>query len=136
MNCGRITLTSDSEASDQEVIEIPVERELMKGSTPTLVLSVLARTSAHGYQMAKELERLSKGVLTLKEGTLYPILHGLEQEGLITATWERGDGRERKVYSLTDSGKAELQLRVARWQEFRTAVDDVVQGGVPSFANP
>lgn len=129
-------LTSESETSETEVIEIPVDRELMKGSTATLVLSVLSRSSAHGYQMVKELERLSKGVLTFKEGTLYPILHSLEQEGFITATWERGDGRERKVYRLTDSGMAELRRRVAQWQEFRTAVDDVVQGGVPSFANP
>lgn len=119
-----------------EVIPIPVERDLMKGSTSTLVLSVLSQTPAHGYQMVKELERLSKGVLTFKEGTLYPILHGLEQDGFITATWERGDRRERKVYSLTESGRAELRLRVSQWQEIRTAIDDVIQGGVPSFANP
>lgn len=119
-----------------EVIRIPVDRELLKGSTATLVLSVLRRAPAHGYQMVRELELLSKGVLTFKEGTLYPILHGLEQEGFITAVWERGDGRERKVYRLTDSGEAECRRRVTQWQEFRTAVDDVVQGGVPALANP
>jgi PadR family transcriptional regulator, regulatory protein PadR len=116
------------------VILIPVDRELLKGSTATLVLSVLSRGPAHGYQMVKELERLSKGVLTFKEGTLYPILHNLEGDGLIAATWERGDGRERKVYCLTDSGRTELQRRVTQWEEFRTAVDHVVQGGVLACA--
>lgn len=119
-----------------EVITIAVDRELLKGSTATLVLSVLSRNPAHGYLMVRELERLSKGVLTFKEGTLYPILHSLEQEGFITATWERTDGRERKVYSLTNFGGVELRRRIAQWQEFRTAVDDVVQGGVLAFANP
>ena len=118
------------------MLPIPVDRELLKGSTATLVLSVLNREPAHGYQMVRQLEHQSKGVLTFKEGTLYPILHSLEQEGLVRAVWERSDGRDRKVYYVTDPGRADLQRRVAQWQEFRTAVDDVVLGGVIACANP
>lgn len=117
------------------MIRIAVDRELLKGSTVTLILSVLNRSSTHGYQMVKEMERLSKGVLTLKEGTLYPILHALERDRLIQAEWESGTGgRERKVYRLTEEGRGELERRTREWEEFRTAVDSVVQGGVLSYA--
>lgn len=117
------------------MIRIAVDRELLKGSTVTLVLSVLSRAPMHGYQMVKEMDRLSRGVLTLKEGTLYPILHALDRDGLIQAQWEAGSGgRERKVYQLTDEGRGELERRAREWEEFRTAVDAVVQGGVLSHA--
>lgn len=132
---GRIILTSYSDASEMEVNPIAVDRELLKGSTVTLVLSVLSRAPSHGYQMVKEMERLSRGVLTLKEGTLYPILHGLEANGLIRAEWETGGGgRERKVYRITDQGRGELERRSREWEEFRSAVDAVVQGGVLLYA--
>jgi len=107
----------------------------MKGSTVTLVLSVLSREPMHGYSMTKEMERLSQGVLTLKEGTLYPILHSLERDGLIVARWESTPGgRDRKVYHLTDEGRGELRRRAQEWEQFRTAVDAVVQGGVWAYA--
>lgn len=131
MNRPSDMITSNSDTSEMEVIPIAVDRELMKGSTVTLVLSVLSRAPSHGYQMVKEMERLSKGVLTLKEGTLYPILHALEADGLIQSQWESGGGgRERKVYRLTDKGRGELERRTREWETFRTAVDAVVQGGV------
>lgn len=104
-----------------------INRELLKGSTATLVLSILSREAMHGYQMARELERISAGVLTFKEGTLYPILHTLEAEGLIAAEWQAERGRERKVYRLTDSGQGELRRRVAEWESFRGAVDQVIR---------
>lgn len=111
-----------------------IDRELLKGSTPTLVLAALSRAPMHGYQMVKELEQRSSGVLTLKEGTLYPILHSLERDGLISAEWESSGGRERKVYHLTDAGRGELQRRVAEWETFRSTVDKVITGGEPAHA--
>jgi DNA-binding PadR family transcriptional regulator len=111
-----------------------LDRELQKGSTAMLVLSLLSSSPMHGYQMVKEPESRSKGTLTFKEGTLYPILHTLEKEGLIVAQWESDGGRERKVYQLSDQGQGELRRRTAEWEAFRSAVDGVVQGGA-SFTN-
>ncbi|HEY3363517.1 MAG TPA: PadR family transcriptional regulator [Symbiobacteriaceae bacterium] len=116
-----------------QVIGVPVDRDLQKGSTATLALSLLSRSPMHGYQLVKELEAKSKGVLTFKEGTLYPVLHALEREELITAHWEADGGRERKVYHLAERGRDELRRRAAEWAEFRTAVDTVVQGGVFAY---
>lgn len=110
------------------------DRDLLRGSTATLVLSVLSRGALHGYGLVKELESLSAGVLTFKEGTLYPILHTLEREGLVAAEWERDGGRERKVYDLTDGGRGELRRRAAEWGRFRTAVDAVLAKGVVADA--
>lgn len=126
--------TSKSDASKTEVMRLAIDRELQKGSTTTLVLSVLSGAPMHGYQMVKELERRSKGLLTFKEGTLYPVLHTLERDGLIVATWEADGGRERKVYQLTEQGRGELCRRATEWQEFRAAVDAVMGGGVVAYA--
>ena len=63
------------------------ERELLKGNTPTLVLAVLQAAPLHGYGIAREIERRSGNALKFKEGTLYPALHALEREGLITGAW-------------------------------------------------
>jgi DNA-binding PadR family transcriptional regulator len=106
-----------------------ISRELQKGSTPTLVLAVLARAPMHGYQLIKELERSSGGVLRFKEGTLYPILHAFERDGLVEARWESDGARERKVYTLSPAGQAELALRTQEWDLFRVAVENVVKGG-------
>jgi PadR family transcriptional regulator PadR len=106
-----------------------ISRELQKGSTPTLVLAVLARAPMHGYQLIKELERTSGGVLRFKEGTLYPILHGLERDGLVEAHWESDGARERKVYTLSPAGQAEFERRTQEWDRFRVAVENVVKGG-------
>lgn len=117
------------------MILIAIDRELLKGSTVTLILSILGRTPTHGYQLVKEMERLSKGVLTLKEGTLYPTLHAMERDGFIVADWSKGTGgRERKVYQITEEGRGELARRAQEWEEFRSAVDAVVQGGELSYA--
>lgn len=131
---GWVTITSMFDASNVEVMPVSVDRELLKGSTATLVLSVLSRAPMHGYQMVKELEQLSAGVLTFKEGTLYPILHGLERDGLIVAAWEAEGGRERKVYHLSEQGRGELRRRAQQWEQFRAAVDVVVRGGVFAYA--
>jgi PadR family transcriptional regulator PadR len=112
---------------------VAIDRELQRGSTPTLVLAVLARAPMHGYQIIRELENQTRGVLRFKEGTLYPILHTLEREGLVTAEWEVDGGRERKVYALTEQGRDEWRRRLAEWTEFRTAVEMVVQGGEGSY---
>lgn len=73
-----------------------------------LVLSALREGPMHGYQIALELEERSAGMFNLQHGTLYPILHRLERQGLIAGEWSVGDGRKRKEYLLTRGGRARL----------------------------
>jgi PadR family transcriptional regulator PadR len=105
------------------------ERELLKGNTPTLVLAVLRDGPLHGYAIAREIERRSGNALTFKEGTLYPALHALERQGLISGEWNREEGaRERKVYAVTPGGLAALNDRVRGWSQFVSAINDVLSG--------
>ncbi|HSJ08417.1 MAG TPA: PadR family transcriptional regulator [Longimicrobiales bacterium] len=73
-----------------------------------LVLAALRSAPKHGYQIAMELEERSGGTFNLQHGTLYPILHRLEREGLIEGAWDEGGGRRRKEYVLTRAGRARL----------------------------
>lgn len=102
------------------------DRELKKGSTPALILAVLAEGPRHGYSIAREIERLSSDALKLGEGTLYPALRTLEHEGYIKGEWEiQPSGPARKIYHLTESGKGELDRHKSAWRQFTTAVDAV-----------
>lgn len=104
-----------------------VSKELLKGSTVILILSLLDRQEMYGYQMIAEIERTSGGVFSFKEGTLYPILHALESEGYVESYWADGDGaRKRKYYRITGGGRGELKARRSEWSLFRTAVDQVI----------
>jgi PadR family transcriptional regulator PadR len=105
------------------------ESELLKGNTPTLVLAVLCDGPLHGYGIAREIERRSGNALRFKEGTLYPALHALEREGLISGEWGRGVGtRERKVYVITPAGCAALDQRTRTWNTFANAIERVIAG--------
>ncbi len=108
-----------------------LSKELVKGSTAMLVLSVLERREMYGYQIIKELETLSDGTFSLNEGTLYPILHALEEEKLLEARWEdTPSARKRRYYRVTDKGLKELAGKKAEWQIFSSAVDKVLVGRV------
>lgn len=101
-------------------------RELLKGAADTLVLSTFAGGERYGYQVVKELERRSEGFFCLKEGTLYPILHRLEKQGLLTARWETmPNGSERRYYSLTARGRKALSEKLTEWESFAAAVGRV-----------
>ena len=105
-------------------------REVLKGNTPTLVLAVLKDQPLHGYGIAREIERRSGNALKFKEGTLYPALHALEREGLITGEWRKeSGGRDRKVYTITPAGLTALDRRARTWADFATAIHQVLQGG-------
>jgi PadR family transcriptional regulator PadR len=104
-----------------------MQRELLKGNVPALILAVLSDGGLHGYAIAREIERRSGGILEWKEGTLYPALHALEKDGLIEAQWENNErGPSRKVYALTQEGKNDLKRRSAMWSQFSRAVNDVL----------
>ncbi|MCA1291630.1 PadR family transcriptional regulator [Paenibacillus sp. alder61] len=106
-----------------------VNKELLKGSTGMLILTLLDKRDLYGYQLIKELEQMSDGTFALKEGTLYPILHGMETERWLEAYWEEAEGRKRKYYRITDSGRRQLQEKKREWQLFRGAVDRVLGEG-------
>ncbi|MCM3784517.1 PadR family transcriptional regulator [Neobacillus mesonae] len=108
---------------------MPVNKELLKGSTVTLILSVLNQQEMYGYELIKEIESRSNGVFLMKEGTLYPILHSLETEGWLVSYWDQPDGRKRKYYKITDQGKKQLHAKTKEWIQFRTAVDTIVGEG-------
>ena len=103
-------------------------RELLKGSTESLLLYMISNKSMYGYQIIKELEKRSKGYFQFKEGTLYPALHRLEKSGLLKGTWHRlPNSQERKYYQLTEKGERALNERLQTWRDFSTAVNLVVQ---------
>lgn len=104
-----------------------ISKELLKGSTEILILTLLDRSPMYGYEMIAAIERESGGVFSFKEGTLYPILHTLESEGHVESFWSEGDGaRKRKYYRITETGMRYLKARQSEWACFRTAVDRVI----------
>ena len=98
-----------------------MRRELAKGDLPALILAVLGTEPRHGYAIAREVERLSDGALHLREGTLYPALRVLEQDGLILGAWEAQEkGADRKVYALTEAGHREGKKRTQALLDYAT----------------
>ena len=103
------------------------QKELLKGNTDTLLLSLLASESMYGYQIVKEMETRSSGYFHLKEGTLYPALHRLEKAGLLLGSWrEAHNGMPRRYYFITARGEKMLEERLREWQRFSQAVDAIM----------
>lgn len=112
-----------------------IKKELTKGSSSLLVLSVLESKDMYGYQIIKEIEMKSEQVFSFKEGTLYPILHAFERDGLVKSYWEESDqGRKRKYYHITKKGIKELAKSREEWKTYSSAVGKVVSGEAVSFA--
>lgn len=103
-----------------------ISKELIKGSTSILVLSVLENEDLYGYKIIKEIEDRSEKVFELKEGTLYPILHALEQEDYLESYWDEYDGRKRKYYHLSKKGKKQLADKKQEWHTFTKSVNNVL----------
>ncbi len=93
-----------------------------------MLLAVLSGGPLHGYALSEELRRRSGGEFDLAEGTIYPALHRLESAGLLASRWEVVDGRRRRVYAISGSGRRAVVDRRASWQAFRGAVDAVFAG--------
>lgn len=111
-----------------------ISKELLKGSTTLLILSVLKQKELYGYQIIKELALLSENVFHLNEGTMYPILHAMEQEKLLESYWmESESGRKRKYYRITQKGLKELKKQVEEWQTYAGTVCKVIGGATVSY---
>ncbi|MGG4452090.1 PadR family transcriptional regulator [Brevibacillus porteri] len=106
-----------------------INKELLKGSTVILILTMLDRKEMYGYEIAKAIEKESNGLFTLKEGTLYPILHALEAERYVEAYWDEKDGRKRKYYRITAEGRGQLKEKKLEWDTFRDGIDRVLGEG-------
>lgn len=106
-----------------------VDKSLASGSTTMLVLKLIEEEDMYGYQMIEELEKKSNNVFTLKAGTLYPILHGLEQQGIIMA-YDRAseEGRQRRYYRITEKGRKLLREKSEEWETYARAVKQVMGG--------
>jgi PadR family transcriptional regulator PadR len=106
-----------------------VDKELLKGTTSTLVLQLLSRKKMYGYEIIKELEILSAGLFQFKEGTLYPLLHSLEENDYVAAEWFGEEGtRQRKYYAITKSGRAYLKDKKEAWTQFSETVEKIFLG--------
>jgi PadR family transcriptional regulator PadR len=104
------------------------KRELMKASTDSLLICLVAQQPMYGYQIIKELERRSQGYFKFKEGTLYPALHRLERAGLIRGKWQMlPSGQQRKYYYLTDRGLLSVAEKRSQWQDFLAAMNLIIQ---------
>jgi len=97
--------------------------EILKGHLDFLLLAVLANGAAHGYAVIESLRQRSGGHFDLPEGTIYPALHRLEEQGLLRSSWQDGSPRRRRVYELTVKGRQALAKRRAEWQTFSGAIN-------------
>lgn len=108
-----------------------MDKGYISGSVKLLILNLLNEKSFYGYEIIKTLKTRSNNVFDMKEGTLYPILHKLENEELIISSNQEVSGRTRKVYSITDKGIKELAKSKKEWEEFSLAVNQVLAiGGI------
>jgi len=102
--------------------------DLVLGTLDLLLLKILALQPMHGWAIGLRLRSISGDVLQVSEGSLYPALHKLEQEGWITAEWKQTENNRRaKFYSLTRLGKKQLQAETANWERLSTAISSIVR---------
>ncbi len=111
------------------------DKSLVSGSMALLVLKLLEDGDKYGYQMIAELEEKSDRTFTLKEGTLYPILHTLERDGAVKSyEKEAPTGRTRKYYHVTKKGLRLLDEKKEEWTEFSKTVNAILAGTAPALA--
>ena len=106
-----------------------IERELRRGSLELIVLHLLARGEAYGYEIASKVSAATDGALGVTDGTLYPVLYRLERAGLVSIRWDTPDrGVPRKYYRLTDVGRDELGRLTHVWHSFAGAMTRLLAG--------
>ena len=102
---------------------MPKPSDLLQGTLDLLILKSLLREPLHGWGIAKRIQALSDEVLSVQQGSLYPALHRLEQQGWIEADWKNSElGRSAKFYSLTADGRKQLERELESWRRLSSAV--------------
>jgi len=110
-----------------------MDRELLKGSTPLLLLSLLREGPLYGYQIIQTVRERTQGQYSLKEGALYPALHRLEASGCIQSYWQtQASGRDRRYYVLLPEGEAQLALRRMEWGRFVGMINGFLEPADPA----
>jgi DNA-binding PadR family transcriptional regulator len=110
-------------------MQAKIDKSLLSGSTAMLILCLLECEDMYGYQMIETLEKQSNNIFTLKAGTLYPLLHGLEKEGTVKSyEMITENARSRKYYSITNSGRKLLRDKKSEWEIYSSALNLVLEG--------
>ena len=104
-----------------------VDRSLVSGSTTMLLLKLLSEKDMYGYEMIETLREKSQNVFELKAGTLYPLLHAMEEKNLLRAYEQEIQGKVRKYYSITREGRKQLLEKKEEWKEYAQAVTSVLR---------
>ncbi len=107
-----------------------IDKSLISGSMTMLILRLLDDKDMYGYEMIDILRKKSNNVFELKAGTLYPLLHGLEEKNYVTTYEQEYAGKVRKYYSITKEGRGVFAAKKNEWQEYQTAVSGVLAMGV------
>ncbi len=107
-----------------------IDKSLLSGSSAMLVMKLLQERDMYGYQITDELAKRSQNVFEMKSGTLYPLLHTLEQKGFVSSYEIMDGGRSRRYYSITESGKKALSEKHEEWKSFSCAVNNVMGGAL------
>ena len=107
---------------------MPKPSDLLQGTLDLLILKTIATEPLHGWAVAKRIQVLSGEVLAVGQGSLYPALHRLEQQGWLRAEWKDSDlGRPARVYSLTRAGRKQLDLELDSWKRLSSAVQLLIE---------
>ena len=102
-------------------------RDLMRGTLDLMILTVLSDEPLYGYLIQKRVRQASANMVRLQAGTLYPLLHRLEQAGAIVSRWDKTTGRDRKWYELTDTGRRRLQKQAVQWYEYSSCIRQLLK---------
>ncbi len=109
-----------------------IPKDLVAASATPIVLAILRQSDSYGYAIIQRVKQVSGDRVTWTEGMLYPVLHRLEEAGLVTSRWETAEtGRPRKYYRLTDAGRTELARLVEQWQVVHHALQRLVAASDP-----
>ncbi len=105
------------------------DSDLLRGNTDSLLLTLISEYGqTYGYMLIKEIERRSQGYFRFREGTVYPALRKLENEGLISGEWKKlPNGQERRYYTITDAGREFLARKVEMWKNFSSAMSLILK---------
>ena len=124
------------EQSEQAKIEAEIvakyEKQMKKGVLDMLVLKLLKSEPKYGYQIIQELREKSEGIFLLKDGTLYPVLYRLEDDGLVVSRWSEAEGKQmpRKYYEITENGRQAVADMETVWRHMAGGISKIMEGAL------